>query len=418
MRKILTFIPLLFTLIACERFEDPIPEGSSLEIPQLYAEVLGSNSVSLKWYSGLICQQICPSIVPATKYEIWRKSCVVSANVKIGEVPSGANTFVVADLQPGVPQEFFVIAKRADVSNQTNTVMVAPSRLPTLDPIFESQNFQYITHPMVSGNESRIVYAVSKAGASGNTQNTFLYDLSTKNSELILQNAQFPSWHFGSERLIMTREIGGAFPLEEYTLASSQSNQKARSEVPVYYPVYTSDSTLVFFSFGANEGQKNIISLNLKDGSTSFLRAVDYFENSRAPILGISFNPSSKSIAYGVTFPKDNSRGFAYDIVGFELGSPNRLLNWEVSEWNDTNPSFSSENPDCMAFVSDRSGLEQVWVKNIRSGKLIQVTDFQISERLIPFVVGLSWSGKSLFFNSSGASGDTKMQRVDLSGLL
>jgi hypothetical protein len=418
MRRTLLFLSLVFVIFACERFDDPIPEGSSLESPRLYSRIVSPDKVELTWFSNLICQQICPSIVSATVYEIWRKSSSVSSNFKIGEVPAGSDSFMVEGLETGVSHQFFVIAKRADVSNRTNTVMVVPNDLPVLDKLFESKSFDYITYPKVSVDGTKIAYSISQAGARGPTQNTFLFDVETSISELILKNAQYPSWSFEDDRLLLLRENADEFFLDEYTFAMAESDEKGRNLDPVYYPVYTSDSTAVYFSYRSDRGDQQLISLNLVTGEKTALRDVKYVENNQAPFLGMSYAREFRRLAYGVSFPKENRFGFAYDIVGFDLRSPNLLLTWEASEWNDIHPSFSNSNPNFMAFISDRSGTDQVWVKNLNTGRLLQVTDFQSGERIIVAITGLSWFGESVYLNSGDVMGITKALRVDLADLL
>ncbi|MHA7130055.1 TolB family protein [Algoriphagus namhaensis] len=418
MTRMMIRLGLLLTLISCERFDDPIPEGSTLEVPRLYSQILGPDQVELQWSSAQICQNLCPSIVLATSYEIWRKTGSGLGSIKIGEAPSGSETYLVNGLQVGLAYEFFVIAKRAGQANRTNTVMVAPNRLPELETVFGSENFQYISQPTLSGDESMMAYSISPAGASGQTNNVFVYDLVKEREQLLLTNAQFPVWSSGSDRLLFVRQGTNSFSLEELSFATAGTAPKAQFAQPISYPVYSSDSSAVYFLSSPNAGEGQIATVNLNSGSTRSLREVVFSDRAPAPILGIDFVPRSRSIAYGLTFPKDTPSGFAYDLVGFEVASPGRLIEWEVSDWDDVHPSFSNDNPDLMAFVSNRSGSDQVWIKNVRTGRLTQVTDFQSGQRLIPWIIGLSWSDQSLYLNSSDVNGVTRVLKADLKDLL
>jgi Tol biopolymer transport system component len=170
--------------------------------------------------------------------------------------------------------------------------------------------------------------------------------------------------------------------------------------------------------YSLDEGESGIVSLGLAIPDTTFLRKVDLERNTHAPVLGMDFSPKSNEVAYSSIFPKDTKRGFYYDVVGFDLENPANLTNWVVSEWNDTNPAFSSANPNMLAFVSDRSGVPQVWIKNSQTQKLFQVTDFQGSERINMGIAGLSWNGKNLFVNIQDVQGITRMVSIDVSSLL
>src|SRR5690606_13689645 len=146
----------------------------------------------LTWSSVQICAGFCPSSVPATTYEIWTKSLTSTTTYKLAETQAGQMSYLVEGLEPGVRQEFFIVAKRANVSNKTNRVMVVPNELPASETIFEKDESNYITHPLVSPDGSQIAYTI--LGSSGTAQSVFLYDLQRKSDKLIQENGQYPSW--------------------------------------------------------------------------------------------------------------------------------------------------------------------------------------------------------------------------------
>ena len=197
-------IALLFVLIlafsSCQNFDDPIPDGSFLETPTLSTRLVDGTSVELTWSSAQICTINCPSIVPASFYEVWTKSLTSSTNYKLVEIPAGQMSYLVEGLEPGVRQEFFVIAKRANVSNRTNRVMVVPNELPASQTILEKVSFDYITHPQVSPAGTKVIYTISEAGSSVQAQQVFVFDLNSKSEKLIFENGQYPSWSASGEK--------------------------------------------------------------------------------------------------------------------------------------------------------------------------------------------------------------------------
>jgi hypothetical protein len=414
-------IPLLSLLVfsACERFDDPIPEGATLEFPVLIADVVSPTEVLLSWSSHQICAGFCPDIVPASSYEIWAKSLNASIDFKLATVQAGEMTYLAKGLEVGVAQEFFVIAKRANVSHETNRVMVVPNELPTVTFLFQKESFDYITHPQVSPDGTEVVYALSKAGASGSSQNIFLYDLRSRSERLIKENGQYPSWSGDGKKLTFVSEMPTASMITEFVFDTGATEVVMSNSFKSYFPQYIEENeSLLYFLDSLDEGESWIVSLGLAIPDTTFLRKVDLERNTHAPVLGMDFSPKSNEVAYSSIFPKDTKRGFSYDVVGFDLENPANLTNWVVSEWNDTNPAFSSANPNMLAFVSDRSGVPQVWIKNSQTQKLFQVTDFQGSERINMGIAGLSWNGKNLFVNIQDVQGITRMVSIDVSSLL
>jgi|GEM_PF-6280825 len=412
----LLFLSLL-VFSSCERFDDPIPEGSSLEVPVLISEIVSPTEVLLTWSSAQICAGFCPSIAPASYYEIWAKSLASSIDYKLGEAPAGSTAYQIEGLEPGVVQEFFVIARRANVRNLSNRVMVAPNELPAAEAIFQKTGFDYITHPQVSPDGLKVVYALSEAGAAGSSQNVFLYDLAGKSERLIRRNGQYPSWSASGEKLVFVSEAAETSVLSEFALASGTATEVMRNSYKMHFPIFGEDNeTLLYFLDSLEAGESSFMELSKTD--TTFLHGVEYPENARPTVLGMSYSAESGQVVYSRSFPKDTPSGFSYDLVGFDLDNTEAVIDVEVSDWNDTSPSFAASDSDLLAFVSDRSGMAQVWIKNAATRQLVQVTDFQDGEQIIIGVVGLSWSGQTLFVNSANVQGTTTLLRIDVSSLL
>ncbi|WP_339869118.1 hypothetical protein [uncultured Algoriphagus sp.] len=419
-------IALLFVLIlafsSCQNFDDPIPDGSFLETPTLSTRLVDGTSVELTWSSAQICTINCPSIVPASFYEVWTKSLTSSTNYKLVEIPAGQMSYLVEGLEPGVRQEFFVIAKRANVSNRTNRVMVVPNELPASQTILEKVSFDYITHPQVSPAGTKVIYTISEAGSSVQAQQVFVFDLNSKSEKLIFENGQYPSWSASGEKAVFVSGGQSTSAIKVYSVVSREVEEIVSDSFLSYFPVFGSgDTTLIYFLDSLDGGDQSVISYNLSPFATNpkaILRDVEDIENDYAPMLGMNYSIEEKSVAYGITVPKDIPIGFSYDVVGFALSSPTTLRNWVVSDWNDSNPSFSPSNSDLLAFVSDRSGANQVWIKNVTTQQLIQVTDFQESENINIGIASLSWSGMKLYVNILTGSGDSRFLSIDVSSLL
>ncbi|MEB2777053.1 hypothetical protein SYJ56_17180 [Algoriphagus sp. D3-2-R+10] len=419
MRIIVTSLLLLLAFSSCENFDDPIPDGSKLEIPRLSTKLMGEDKVLLTWNSAEICAGNCPTLVPASYYEIWTKSLSSSTNYKLAETLAGEMTFLVEGLEPGVRQEFFVIAKRANVSNKTNRVMVIPSELPARETIFESEGFDFITNPQVSPDGKAIAYSVSEAGSTVNPQKVFLYDLNSKTHRMIIENGKYPSWSASGTAILFVRGDENSSAVKEYTVASGNVKEYASNSFQGYFPLYgIADSTMIYLLDSLTEGESGIVEFEVIEDTLRLIREVEFLENAQVPVLGMDYSTEENALAYSAAFPKETLVGFSYDIVGFDLGSPSALRNLEVSDWNDSNPSFSTLDPNHLAFVSDRSGLPQVWIKNLSSGQFIQVTDFQQSEWINSGIVGLSWSEEKLYVNIMDTSGGTRLVVIDVSSSL
>lgn len=325
----------------------------------------------------------------------------------------------MSGLEPGVVQEFFIIAKRANVRNETNRVMVVPNELPAVKAIFQKNGFEYITHPQVSPDGTEVVYALSEAGAAGSFQNVFLYNIASKLERLVRENGQYPSWSASGKKLVFVSEVAGASVINEFTLASRAIEAVMSNSYKSYLPHYVEgDDSLIYFLDSLDAGESGFMSLGLSNPDTTFHRALDLDERAPVQLMGADYSAVSNEIVYSIALPKDTQTGFSYGIEGFDLDNPQTGIGRVSSNWNDTNPSFSTSDPELLAFVSDRSGLQQVWIQHPTTQRLIQVTDFQDGEWINIGIVGLSWSGNNLFFNITDVKGTTTLVSVDLSSLL
>lgn len=417
----LLFISILF-FSSCEKFDDPIPDGSLLETPTLNTKLVDNNKVQLTWSSVQLCAGFCTPTVPATTYEIWTKSLTSTTTYKLAETQAGQMSFLVEGLEPGIKQEFFVIAKRANVSNKTNRVMVVPNELPASETIFEKEGFDYISYPKISPSGEQIAYSIAQGESNIITHNLFLYDLQSKTEKFIHENGEYPSWSANSEKLVIVSNSQNASVIKEIEIASGTLEEVVSDSFQNYFPLYANaDTTLIYFLDSLEEGDQSIISFNLSKEATNpkaSLRDINDIEDGQLPLLGMDYSSEENNVAYSVTFPKETAIGFSYDVVGFALASPSALQNLVVSDWNDSNPSFSLTDPNLLAFISDRSGVAQVWIKNLSTQQLIQVTDFQESEWINKAIVGLSWSGKKLYVNIQGSGGNTRLMEIDVSALV
>ena len=413
---------LLLSLVlfsSCEKFDDPIPEGSSLEVPTLYTEIVSPTEVLLTWSSVQICAGFCPSTVMASYYEVWAKSLTSGISYKLAEVPAGQLDYAVSGLESGVAQEFYVIAKRANVRHETNRVMVVPNALPTPEVVFQKEGHSYITHPQLSPDGTQVAYSTFQSSASGTFQDILIYNLGSKTERLVLENGQFPSWSASGDKLAYVSEESDGTQVQVVDLGTGEVVPVIGSAYSSYFPVFVDDDeSLVFFLDSLGEGDTGLIAVGMADPDTTFLHEVQRVDSHFSPIQGMSYESESGRIAFGIPASKAIETDYASDVVGFAISSPSSSLEFVVSDWEDASPSFSRENPDLLAFISDRSGVFQVWVKNLDSGTLIQVTDFRDSQWINSGIVGLSWSGELLYVNVQEVPGTTKLLRLDLAALL
>jgi hypothetical protein len=75
MKKSIAIFILTVLLFGCEKqWDDPIPEGSTLGIPRLIADLNEDGRILLEWNFFRICfGWVCDPIVEGSRYEIFAK---------------------------------------------------------------------------------------------------------------------------------------------------------------------------------------------------------------------------------------------------------------------------------------------------------------------------------------------------------
>ncbi|NNJ73020.1 MAG: hypothetical protein HKP09_07545, partial [Enterobacterales bacterium] len=136
--------------------------------------------------------------------------------------------------------------------------------------------------------------------------------------------------------------------------------------------------------------------LIIRDKATS-LSVLDTSTNEITQVL------SSRYPVYAPFFIGENKLGFTQgdfiisDIEQSYLASDNEPKSFISSSFNDYRPSFSQEKKS-LAFLSNRTGLDQIWIKEL-NGNLRQVTTFNEAMKIQH--LALSPNGKLIAFTSN-----------------
>jgi hypothetical protein len=105
-----------------------------------------------------------------------------------------------------------------------------------------------------------------------------------------------------------------------------------------------------------------------------------------------------------------------YNIYGIDFNNSVQMIDLVISPWNETSSSFSPFEENLLAFISDRSGRRQVWVKDISNGKLKQVSFLKDDLYISSNGNIISWvdQGQSLAFPVTSPTGDQKLIKIPI----
>ncbi|UJP66841.1 TolB family protein [Mongoliitalea daihaiensis] len=429
-------ISFLLSFGSCEeRWDDPIPEGVSLARATLLSELTEDGKILLMWGNFQICNGWnCVPLAEASSYDLFLKRPGMQNFERLVRLSRGSNEYLFTDVDFGGTYEFFIRSNRAGRQEDSNTVMIVPGKSPEIEPIFDSDFGPHgILHPRLSPSGNQVAYVsdvrFTENGEERRALSLFIFDQQTQEHRLIRRNANQPNWSSDGKRLIYSVTAGsGQTPqgirpshleifnldTEEFNLFSGGLHQQAT-------PSFSKDDQEVFFyadslvsgDFGV---WKRDFAGNMTPVFTSFGDGVNLVTG--LPVFrGLDVSRINEMVvADHLQLYNDFP---VYHIFGFDGSRGGQKVDVLVSQWNDSAPSLSPFDPNKMAFVSDRSGIPQIWILDMLTGAVKQVTFFGVTQsgmRVSEFGMGISWTdnGRALVFPVRGTAGSTTLVKATL----
>lgn len=220
------------------------------------------------------------------------------------------------------------------------------------------------------------------------------FNLTSKLEELLLPKAFYALWSPEGDQITFhssfiedfntdVSNIGLYIPASDSVIQLTSGENKF--EIPVWHP---DGQSIVFLSYNDSRYSLwDVYSLDLASLSYSPFSGNPEF---KAFHERMSFSPDNSMLAFSRT--NDNS----YQNI-YALNLEDQQISPIVeSIWIDQHPSFSPDGK-YLAFLSFRSGRDEIWIKDLSSEQLIQVTG-----DLNDYIFGeMSWSpdGQYLYFN-------------------
>lgn len=430
--KKLSVIIFIFLLFSCEKqYEDAIPEGTSLGSPNLVANLNEEGRVLLNWNIFRFCAGwICDPVVEGSSYEVFVKFPGKNDFVRIERLGKDENEYMVPNTEYGKAYEFYVASRRAGQIATSNTVMIVPNPFPEIETVMELENWNRIYSQKINIQGDKVAYISdyrwTESGQEFGVLSLFLKDLVTGETEMIRKRCYHPYWSRDGGKLIYgtTEELRplaqGYTPihLEMYDLETKEISLLKGGMHHNYFPTFAKDNeSVLFLSDSLKRGEFGLWKLNKNENSEVLLPQIQQGGQISASAYFTSMDVSSLTDLVTIDFLREVGNKFVYNIYGYDLNFGAQMSDLVISPWNDISPSFSPFGVNSLAFVSDRSGRQQVWILDISSGNLKQVS-FLKEDLYISSNGGniISWmdQGQSLAFPVSSPTGDQKLIKIQI----
>lgn len=426
-----SLILVFLLLFSCEKqYEDAIPEGAFLGTPSLVANLNEEGRIILNWTISRFCAGwSCDPVVEGSSYEVFVKLPEQNDFVRIERLGKDMNEYMVPNTELGKPYEFYVISRRAGQVTTSNTVMIVPNSFPEIETVMNLENGNMIYSPKVNIQGDKVAYISNYLWTVNGQQfgvlSLFLKDLKTGENEMIRKRCYHPQWSSDGMKLVYGTTDGlsqveqGYTPIhvESYDLETKEFSTLMGGRYQHNFPTYlTDDQSLLFLSDSLERREMGLWKMNSNGSLEALIPQLNQTDRVAGfpYYLGMDVSPSSDLIATDYAQILENRE--VYNIYGYDLTNGYQKVDLVVSPWYDSSASFSVFGGDYLAFVSDRSGKRQVWIKDLSSGELKQVSYFN-DDLFIPTSGNIiSWmdEGTSVAFPVSSPTGVQRLVKIQI----
>jgi len=127
----------------------------------------------------------------------------------------------------------------------------------------------------------------------------------------------------------------------------------------------------------------------------------------------LSWSKDGKDISF--TIMKKSNEKYTYAIFSAPSDGGNKST-IVSSQWSDFCSAYSPDG-NTIAFISNRSGLKEIWAMNLRTNKLSQITgstEFRVYEGLFSGKIEWSTSGNKILFTGNNEGSFLSLYSVDV----
>lgn len=398
MKKIIIF-SLFLLILGCEKDDSLIDDGTVIWRPNPVA-LIGDNQIQLNWFNSSIFNMV---LLPYTyvepdHFEIYISTETADNFTQLVELKNDGNySYKIENLANDQSYFFYVVSKKKRYNSLiSDTIMAIPNQKPETKNLITSGNSHSVTSVAWASKVNKIA-SVDKFYAWNGGSNCciavsiLISNLDGSDSKLLDINCSDPCWSPNNDQLVFQSEKGetngkNGMPSQIVLFDSETSAFKklTSGEASNSAPVFSRNGELILYQSSKNVSNANLTSIwmiNLKTEEASQITDVASLNLMGAERPNWIDNEKFLFHAIG----RDNK----YQI--YESSVNDKQVNpLFTSDWNDYTPTTSPDN-NKIAFVSDRSGSNQIWLYSRENKSLRQLTGFSNDEYIDHSWNRISW---------------------------
>ncbi len=373
-------ISLILLVLGCQKEETLIDDGTVIWRPVPVATI-DKNQIQLNWLNYSIFNDI---LLPYTfvnpdNFEIYIAKGTPDGFTKLIEVNNDESySYQIANLENGQSYYFYVISKKKRYSSLvSDTIMAIPNPQPQTENLITTDNSHTITSVSLSPQKNKVAYVDKFYSWDGGENCCIAVAILTSNldgsgTQLIEVNAHEPYWSPNKDKIVFRSESDD-MQIAIYDFETNNITELTDGNGEKYAPVFSKNGEFILFESPKNSNidypgntPSNIWMFNTNTSETTQITDISSLNLKKAGRPNCIDNDRFLF----------NGTGVNYKSQIYESSITTKQVTQKiVSDWNDYCPSISPDNKN-IAFISDRSGSNQIWFYSVETGSLKQLTGF------------------------------------------
>jgi Tol biopolymer transport system component len=402
---------LILVSFSCKK-EEKIPANSRLRGPFL-SSLIDNQKVNLKYFS-----QFLPDIFSSYKlvdpdyFDIYESVGQINKFKKVVELINNNNyEYTLNGLNNNSTYYFYVVGKKEGYKSlYSDTIMVIPNQKLTYDTLITFNNNQSIVSVSYSPVTNKIAYVDKNYAWNGGENccmavSIILSSIDNQDSELLAIDSYDPDWSSNGNKIVFAEETLGQGYYSQIAIYDVKSKTiiKLTNDTTYYYnPSFSPSDDKILYQSNKNRPDINSTNIWLLDLNTFYNELIiDLSKNNFVNVSKPDWMNESDFIFQGTS--SNNKTSIYKSSILTKHTEP--LIE---SRWNDYNAAISPK-ADQIAFISDRSGNEQLWLYNLQSKEYKQLTGYDDNDYFDGNWTKIAWSDNNQILFTFGDNRLTKL---------